>query len=139
MLEKLKSLAAQDTVFYSVLLVLIAVTSFGLGRQSVSGGGERGMVSGSVFAEYPAVIPQNQAAAAVNALPSEVSNSAVPASNSSPGTATAGSVVASKSGTKYHLPTCPGAKQIKPDNLIAFASIAEAEAAGYTPAANCKF
>ena len=49
-----------------------------------------------------------------------------------------GEVVASKSGTKYHLPTCSGAKSIKPENLITFATIAEAKAAGYTPAANCK-
>jgi methylphosphotriester-DNA--protein-cysteine methyltransferase len=46
-------------------------------------------------------------------------------------------VVASKSGTKYHLPTCPGAKQIKSTNLITFNSKQEAEAAGYTPASNC--
>ena len=52
--------------------------------------------------------------------------------------ATAGEVVASKSGSKYHLPTCAGAKQIKPENLISFASASAAEAAGYTPAANCK-
>lgn len=47
-------------------------------------------------------------------------------------------VVASKNGTKYHLPTCPGAKQISDKNKITFASIDEARAAGYTPAANCK-
>ncbi len=48
-----------------------------------------------------------------------------------------GSVVASKSGTKYHLPDCPGAKQIKESNKISFASVSAARAAGYTPAANC--
>jgi hypothetical protein len=45
--------------------------------------------------------------------------------------------VASKNGTKYHLPTCPGAKQISPANLISFSSIASARAAGLTPASNC--
>jgi len=49
-----------------------------------------------------------------------------------------GSYVASKSGTKYHLPWCGSAKQIKDSNKIWFQSKAEAEAAGYTPAANCK-
>ncbi|QQR65143.1 hypothetical protein IPH92_00995 [Candidatus Kaiserbacteria bacterium] len=46
--------------------------------------------------------------------------------------------VASKSGTKYHLPWCPGAKQIKDENKVWFATKTDAEKAGYTPAANCK-
>jgi len=46
-------------------------------------------------------------------------------------------VVGSRTGSKYHLPSCPGAKQIKTENLINFSSIADAEAAGYKPAANC--
>lgn len=46
--------------------------------------------------------------------------------------------VASKNGTKYHLPSCAGAKQIQEENKIIFNSKAEAEAAGYTPASNCK-
>ncbi len=48
-----------------------------------------------------------------------------------------GMVIASKSGTKYHLPTCPGAKQIIPKNRLEFASQREAELAGYTPASTC--
>lgn len=51
---------------------------------------------------------------------------------------TSGMVVASKSGTRYHLPSCPGAKSISKKNKITFSSIAEAEAAGYKPALNCK-
>lgn len=47
-------------------------------------------------------------------------------------------VVASKNGTKYHLPTCAGAKQISDKNKITFNSIEEARASGYTPASNCK-
>lgn len=47
-------------------------------------------------------------------------------------------VVASKAGKRYHLPSCPGAKQIAVKNLINFDSIEAAEQAGYTPAANCK-
>lgn len=47
-------------------------------------------------------------------------------------------VVASKNGTKYHYPWCPGAKQIAEKNKVTFSSIEEARAKGYTPAANCK-
>jgi hypothetical protein len=49
-----------------------------------------------------------------------------------------GGYVASKSGTKYHLPWCSGAKRIKEENKVWFKTQAEAEDAGYTPAANCK-
>jgi hypothetical protein len=48
-----------------------------------------------------------------------------------------GAYVASKSSTKYHLPSCPGAQRIAEANKIWFATKAEAEKAGYTPAANC--
>ncbi|HLP44011.1 MAG TPA: hypothetical protein VK145_01915 [Candidatus Nanoarchaeia archaeon] len=48
-----------------------------------------------------------------------------------------GMVIASKTGTKYHLPECPGAKTIAEKNKITFDSIAAAERAGYAPAANC--
>ena len=51
---------------------------------------------------------------------------------------TGGAVVASKSGTKYHLPWCSGASTIKEENKIWFDSYEEARKAGYTPAGNCK-
>ena len=49
-----------------------------------------------------------------------------------------GEVVASKNGTKYFLPWCGGASQIKDENKIWFSTKEAAEAAGYAPAANCK-
>lgn len=49
-----------------------------------------------------------------------------------------GQYVASKNGSKYHLPWCPGAKAMNEANKIWFSTKAEAEAAGYTPASNCK-
>lgn len=49
-----------------------------------------------------------------------------------------GSVVASKNGTKYYFPWCGGVSRISAANKVTFASKAEAEKAGYTPAANCK-
>lgn len=49
-----------------------------------------------------------------------------------------GQYVGSVKGTKYHLPWCPGAKTIKEENKVWFASKEEAEKAGYTPAGNCK-
>lgn len=57
---------------------------------------------------------------------------------STPPSQSEGGYVASKNGTKYHLPWCGSAKQIKEENKIWFATKADAEAAGYTPASNCK-
>lgn len=51
--------------------------------------------------------------------------------------ATSGTYMASKNGTKYYLPTCGSAKRIRPENVVWFQTKAEAEAAGYGPAANC--
>ena len=50
----------------------------------------------------------------------------------------AGQIVASKSGTKYYLPSCAGADRISEANRVKFSSVADAVAAGYAPAANCK-
>lgn len=49
-----------------------------------------------------------------------------------------GLYVASKNSTKYHLPSCSGAKRIKEENKVWFNSKEEAERAGYEPAKNCK-
>ncbi len=48
-----------------------------------------------------------------------------------------GKVVGSINSDKYHLPDCPGAKQISEKNKIWFDSPEEAEKAGYKPAQNC--
>jgi hypothetical protein len=51
---------------------------------------------------------------------------------------TKGTYVASKSGSKYYLPACSGAKRIKDENKIWFATKQEAESAGYEAATTCK-
>lgn len=47
-------------------------------------------------------------------------------------------VVASKTGEKYHFPWCSGAKRISTSSKIVFKDAAAARKAGYEPAANCK-
>jgi len=46
-------------------------------------------------------------------------------------------IVASQKGSKYHLLSCPGAKQIKEENKIYFANEEDARKAGYEAAGNC--
>ena len=51
--------------------------------------------------------------------------------------ATSGAYVASKSGRKYHLPSCSSAKQIKTENQVFFQTPQQAEEQGYAPCARC--
>jgi len=60
-----------------------------------------------------------------------------PAAEALPPMPAGGQYVASKTGKSYHLPWCSGAKLIKEENKIWFASKEEAEARGYAPAGNC--
>jgi hypothetical protein len=130
--EKLKSFVADDTLYTAVLLIMVAIASFGLGRQSVIESKPTKTIENkaAVVLSQPTVVSRTLAPAPLPVTAIEDTETEGPVSD--------GEVVASKSGTKYHLPTCSGAKTIKPENLITFTSRAEAEAAGYTPAANCK-
>ncbi len=117
MWEKFKHYISDDAVFYTVAILLVGICSFGLGRMSAEPSTRENTIE---IIPPPELVPYNQASAVQATTNNEI-----------------GVVVASKSGTKYHLPDCPGAKQIKESNLISFSSIAAAKAAGYTAAANC--
>ena len=96
---------------YLALVILVALGSFQLGMLH-----ERELIGEGDF-----YIEDLGAAAAAPSLPE----------------ASMGAYVASQKGTKYHLPSCPGAKSISEGNKVWFSTKAEAEDAGYTPAANC--
>lgn len=121
MYDKFKGLLADDGFFYGVVLVLVALSSFGLGRISQSDLGTQHKASSIQFAEH-------EASAAVIKT----------ASSSATAVGSSTTYVGSKNGTKFHLPWCPGASHIKEENRIYFSSKAEALASGYTPASNCK-
>lgn len=124
MYQKLKSFVASDIVFTSLILCVVAIIAFMLGRFSVV----------LVTNDQSSLSLQT---AAVRSFPT--SSTAIVSTSSPAVQETAGGAfVASKSGTKYHAIACPGAKQIKDENKIYFATIIEAEAAGYSRAANCK-
>lgn len=112
--EKLKSIINDDAFFFSVLLILIGIVSFGLGRQSITEKVQLSSPEQSASIFFTETTKKEEAV-----LPDKVQ------------------LVASRSGTKYHLLNCPGASQIKEENKIYFDSIDLALAAGYTPAANC--
>jgi hypothetical protein len=76
---------------------------------------------------------------AINSLGETVKKTASEAQTSvtSSNAVSNGQYVASKNSNKFHLPTCPGAKQISEANKIWFQTKAEAIAKGYIPASNC--
>lgn len=130
MYQKLKSLLADDLVFTTILVVLVAFISFFLGRASVN------EQITPIRASQPAAVGLTRippVSAGENANSSKLQPAETP---SRPAVAT-GTYVASKSGTKYHLVTCGSANAIKEENRIYFSTENEAVAAGYTRAANC--
>lgn len=127
MYDFFKRYIADDGLFYSALILLIGVASFGLGRWSVAD------VSQNV-AQPATIILNEQIAPMSRAAEGSVS---APSSAAPTTPVTAGKYVGSKNGSKYHLPYCPGAKQMKEENKVWFGSKEEAASKGYSPAANC--
>lgn len=120
--HKIKSftgLLDRKDVYMALLIILTAISSYILG-----------MLAGTQRADTPVVI--RNTGAIITATP--VVPTTKPVTSESPAQ---GLYVGSKSGTKYHLPTCSGALRISEANKIWFATKAEAEKAGYTPALNC--
>ncbi len=117
-------------VFWSLIVLGLALGSWSLGRLSVSPGQS---LVGASSVEIRDVFKDAQdrfACRPQEAQDREEGTEASPRPE--------GSVVASKNGSKYHLPRCPGARSIKDENKIWFESESSAQAAGYTRAGNCK-
>lgn len=112
--EILESRKVTDVLFVLVL-VLLGVSSFGLGRLSA--------------------LENQQSTVAV--CPSQSLTSKAAAHQAQAPT-TQGQYVASKNGSVYHYPWCSGAQRIKEENKVWFTTKNAAEGAGYRPAANCK-
>lgn len=126
--SKFKGILRSTEFHLSLLIVAVSLGSFILGRLSV--------IEKSYLIEQKSQFVDTQplSSEATTKFENRISN---------PDTATEvpqseNAYVASKNGTKYHLPWCGSAKQIKEENKIWFATKEEAEKAGYTPAANCK-
>lgn len=104
--------AAEDALSewgYFVIIVLVGLASFGLGRLS------------AVEDARPVVAV------------TEAAEEAEPR-----GMHIGGLIVASRRGSAYHYPWCSGGTTIAAQNRIWFESVEAARAAGYGPAKNCK-
>ena len=102
-------------IFIALLIIFIATASFGLGRLSK--------------------IDENKKSLQIENF---VENKALIGDFSPENNNIKGNYVASKTGSKYHLPWCSGAQTIKEENKIWFETKEDAESRGYSPAKNCK-
>ncbi|MFA6050492.1 MAG: hypothetical protein WC761_04830 [Candidatus Paceibacterota bacterium] len=98
----------------SLIIIFVAISSFYLGKISVS-----------VQAEHPPITIEEAKAGEVKGVTTSASQ-----------TDGAG-VVATKNGKRWYLPWCPSVAKLAESAKRHFASVAEAEAAGLTPAKNC--
>lgn len=134
MFTQIKSYLSNDTIFYTLLILVVALGAFGLGRLSVA---EKATVMAqNKDIERQDVVPTVGVKSVATSSTSSSSTELLPIATSSK-TTEQGEFVASRKGTKYHYTWCPGAAQIKPENKLFFVSAAAARAAGYTPASNC--
>ena len=143
-LLKIKSLGSllHDKEHYAlaVLLVLVSGGGFASGRFSLPSSTEQ---QGAIALHPTMRALPGSASSTKEGTPAPVAEQAttsqkVEAASAVTKTETNGAYVASRKGTKYHLPTCPGAKHISVANKVWFASKEEAAQKGYTPASNCK-
>lgn len=128
MFKKFKRSIEDDRVFFSILLTLIAVASFGLGRLSA----EENTILTKTYQQNAQISVKNSTKVV------EEASLNISKQESSDVSGVAGQYIASKNGAKYHLPWCSGAKRIKEENKIWFNTKIEAEDAGYSSALNCK-
>lgn len=130
-----------EPLLWLAIVLLSSSGSFGLGYLTgqEAGGGEVVIESRGSSAVLPGHAPVSVAPSALQASPKAAAFKVEPPPDTpSPTASSGGEYVASKTGKSYHLPWCAGAKQIKEENKIYFNTKAEAEAAGYAPAKNCK-
>lgn len=126
MREKFKSWLLNDQLFYGLIVILVGISSFGLGRASLQ---EPVQNEPKIQMIEPITLTANTIIA------------------TSPSSTTQGLIsqtkkdqkpfLASKNGTRYYLSSCSGAKRIKSENIIYFSTREAAESAGYTKAINC--
>jgi len=127
--SKFKGILANPEYQLAILIVFVALASFTLGR-----------LSDGNFTQAKTISTEIDNTA--HLLDGTVKNTQVETTEDESKTDFSvqdqGKYVASKNGTKYHLPWCGSAKRIKEENEVWFATKTEAESAGYSPAKNCK-
>ena len=111
-IEKVKGLLKRDEVFIMFVSVLVSVLIFGALQLLLKGDGV-----------YPISIEENAFSIKIPHIEEQGSDMFY---------------IVSKNGTKYYPKFCNAANRIKEENRLYFASVAEAEKAGYELSKLCK-
>lgn len=135
-IEKVKAWCERNRsdLFTAVVIFLVGLGSFGLGRLSAFWPEKRPLEIIGVperSADFAAPSGQDKARQGRDRIGER------PQAAAAVGAQAQGQYVGSKSGSAYHFPWCPGARAIKEANKVWFASKEDAEKRGYKPAANC--
>ena len=133
-MQKIKTFLESDRgkdILVILIVILVGLGSFGLGRLSKSGSSE------GIKIEYPAVM-ENQPASAVSAVKTESVTQKVNLGNQLSTNSAVKSYFASNRGSKYYSIGCSGGKTIKQENKIYFSTKEEAERAGYELSSSCR-
>lgn len=124
-LNKIKGQVPIDinTKMYLCIIILVGISSFGLGRLSVQdfSSKDKGIaIQGSSIKISPET-PKPFSYVALNSINTNPHN-----------------YVASKNGKLYYSAECAGAKRIKPENQVWFEGSMDAEKSGYVLSKSCK-
>jgi DNA/RNA endonuclease YhcR with UshA esterase domain len=114
-------------IYIILVVILVALASFGLGRLSKIEESKPSIRIDDRSSPRPGLGEVGEGAGVVGKVSIEKTIEKIERK-----------YVASKNGTKYHHPWCPGAQRMKEENKIWFDTKEDAEKAGYGPAANCK-
>lgn len=113
----------------SVIIILVGISCFFLGKMSVNAPKAQG---------EGIKIMQNNKEVSLDKVPNTEVDKALNQTGNALNTGNSEQVVASKNGKRYYYPWCGAAERISAKNKIYFANAAEAMKAGLTKAANCK-
>ena len=133
-LEKIKPYA--DNLFLVAVITLVGLIGFGLGRlssqyQTAELKIQSTLVNTADLSKIVTTPPANPTAVSGATTPPKPQNGAVAEQIVNQ------KIVGNKNSKIYHYENCPGALRMSEGNKIFFASIVDAQNAGFRPAGNC--
>ncbi|MFY9493478.1 MAG: Ada metal-binding domain-containing protein [Minisyncoccia bacterium] len=138
LVEKIKPY--QDSLFLVVVIVLVGLIGFGLGRLSSRYQTAELKIQSTLVntAELDRIVTVSSEKAMVDKNVSPTNGGGEVADSTVVGVDyTDKKIIGNKNSKIYHYEDCPGALKMKEGNKVFFASIIDAQTAGFRPAGNC--
>lgn len=134
-LDKIKPY--QNSLFLIISVIMVGLIGFGLGRLSAKYQVVDLKINSNLVnaTDLEKIVSTEKNIAAKKSQPVTAAISAT--ANVASGEVLTQKIVGNKQSKIYHLENCPGALKMKAENKIFFASIIDAQNAGFKPAGNC--